>query len=179
MLSVDNARKRYITYFEKKQKITFDPNRIFTAKGREQNLKLFRSYSSTRARRLQGLSTYILKLIPDTTLVIAVHNNTDGHYSITSYNWNKILRKDAVSVHVNQDQDPDDFFITTDSTLYTELVKANYNCVLQNNKTVIDDGSLSVYFGRKNKAYINVESQAGHDVEQSQMLSTLYQILQK
>jgi hypothetical protein len=49
-----------------------------------------------------------------------------------------------------------------------------YNVVLQNNTTVEDDGSLSVYCGKNRISYINFESESGHFEEQIKMITEIY-----
>jgi hypothetical protein len=40
-----------------------------------------------------------------------------------------------------------------------------------------DDGSLSIYYGKKNLVYINIETQKGNLDEQVKMLSAVFNIL--
>jgi hypothetical protein len=54
--------------------------------------------------------------------------------------------------------------------LYNKIRGYRYNVILQNNATAYDDGSLSIYFGRKNKSYVNVEAEHGKSDEQLKML---------
>jgi hypothetical protein len=48
--------------------------------------------------------------------------------------------------------------------------------VLQHNTNAVDDGSLSIFYGRKNKSYVNVEAEHGHLEQQKKMLSVLVQM---
>jgi hypothetical protein len=40
-----------------------------------------------------------------------------------------------------------------------------------------DDGSLSIYYGKKNLVYVNIETQRGNTEEQVKMLHVLFGIL--
>lgn len=178
-ISIENGGNRFIHFSRNGRKYKFDPNRIFSAKGIQDNLTLFKSHSAVAVKSVSDFRDFLLSFLPDTTLVIAVHNNTEGRYSIRSYKEDKTLKQDAAAVHINPFQDGDDFFITTDYGLFKKLAEANYNCVLQKEDAVNDDGSLSFYFGRRGRSYINVEAQSGHLAEQQQMLHILYNVLQQ
>src|SRR5688500_18879742 len=132
-------------------------------------------YHPAAAKEVQEFSAAILKLIPKNAVTIALHNNADEGYSILSYNTDPLLRQSAKAVHRNKTLDADNFFITTNATLLHMLKKENYNVVLQNNATAIDDGSLSVYMGKTHSAYVNVEAQHGNLQEQARMLKGLLQ----
>jgi D-alanyl-D-alanine dipeptidase len=87
------------------------------------------------------------------------------------------LIDDASDVHLVAEQDPDDFFFVTDRMVYNDLKELGFNCVLQNNEKVTDDGSLSVYCGTRNICYVNVEAQHGHLEQQVAMLRALVGVL--
>jgi hypothetical protein len=81
--------------------------------------------------------------------------------------------KDAVAVNKNDSQDPDNFFFTTDRRLSRSLSAAGYNVVFQNNKKATDDGSLSIYYGRRSKSYINIEAENGMLQLQERMIESV------
>ena len=173
LLSIPNNESRYVFFRLNNRKYMFDPNRMFTQKGIRQNLQLFGSYTSRNATIVRGFGQLVLRLIPHSTLVIAIHNNTDGRYSILSYRQDKRLKLDVQAIHINAARDADDFFITTNPTLFAKLKAADFNCVLQKEKGIADDGSLSVYYGNRNQSYVNVEAQSGHYNQQWEMLQLL------
>jgi hypothetical protein len=74
-------------------------------------------------------------------------------------------------------QDPDDFFLTTDSLLFHRLAAKKYNAILQHNQRAKQDGSLSVYFGRKKIRYLNCETQHGKAGQFKEMMETAIQCL--
>jgi hypothetical protein len=176
LVSIENNSQRYIRFSHNGKKRQFDPNRIFSTKGIHDNLQLFKSYSVAASKAISGFRYFLLTFVPDTGLVIAVHNNTEGLYSINSYKTDRTLKLSAAAVHINPMQDSDDFFITTDHGLFKKLAGQHYNCVLQKENAVNDDGSLSFYYGRQKRGYVNVEAQIGHLAEQQQMLQVLKEV---
>lgn len=65
----------------------------------------------------------------------------------------------------------------THPKLFDDLVKAGFSVVLQNNQGAPDDGSLSVYCGRRGITYVNVEAQHGAQAEQKRMLEAVLKLL--
>ena len=80
---------------------------------------------------------------------------------------------------VNGGRDEDEFFYVTQKSYFSALKARGFNVVLQNNKTTEDDGSLSIYCGKRNLKYINIEAQHTHLAEQGEMLQAVYEILKK
>jgi hypothetical protein len=109
--------------------------------------------------------------------VIALHNNTPGMYSALSYAAKGNLARDAEDVFIRDGSDPDNFFFVTERLVFEALKRRGYNAVLQDNRRVTDDGSLSVYCGRANVRYVNVEAEHGNLKEQTQMILDLKTIL--
>ena len=68
---------------------------------------------------------------------------------------------DCKKVYINGEQDADDFFLTTDNDLYEKLADKGFNTILQDNKNCTEDGSLSVYCGKKSIRYVNCETEHG------------------
>jgi len=48
---------------------------------------------------------------------------------------------------------------------------------LQNSTNATDDGSLSIYYGKKNLVYVNIETEKGDLDEQVEMLNAVFNIL--
>ena len=112
-------------------------------------------------------------------VVIALHNNTEGHYSALSYDKGGELASDAAAVFIKDGSDPDDFFFVTERAVFDALRRRGFNVVFQDNRRVTDDGSLSVYCGRAGVRYINVEAQHGHRDQQVAMLLALRNVLEE
>ena len=72
--------------------------------------------------------------------------------------------------------DPDDFIYTTDSFIFEQMKAHEINVILQDNSDPVDDGSLSVYCGKKGLKYVNIETQHGHFEEQIALIELIYSI---
>ena len=152
--------------------IWIDPNRIYTDTGVWQQLQknnvqdtlLFQSIVDWRD------SLLILLRIHDRSLVIALHNNTNKFYSLTSYTEGGEYEAEADTTFQGRIHDMDDFYFVTNPAIFDILSGGRYHVILQNNATMTDDGSLSVYCGRLGIPYINVEAQHHHLIRQIKML---------
>ncbi len=162
LIRLENAGRRNMRFQLSGRTYTFDPNRIFSRKGIAQTLKLYGRSSPAAIAELEGFAARILSLIPtSTSTLVALHNNSNGQFSVNSFLPGKERATDAKKVHAVPGQDEDDVFLTTDSTLYHQLIKENFNVIWQDNRRVNRDGSLSVYCGENNICYLNCETE--HD----------------
>ncbi|HVK96699.1 MAG TPA: hypothetical protein VM368_02725 [Flavisolibacter sp.] len=172
-----NENKRMIEFSNNEKKFSVDPNRIYTDEGVRASLSKNGNYDTSDFVLLQQFNKFILEKLDPDKVLIAMHNNTEGEYDINRYL--KDLKADADSVHVNEKIDADDFFLTTDATIFCRLKCLNYNVILQNNSGAADDGSLSVLYGKRNLPYVNIEAQHGHKEEQVRMLNDLIKVLKE
>jgi hypothetical protein len=174
-----HSGNRYVTYTLNGQEYKFDPNRIYTPKGLEATLKANGAFSSEGYDAAQKLaSLFISKYVDGNKLIVALHNNSDnGGLHIKSYLPGGEYGNDASQVYVNETEDIDDFFYTTDQRIFDYLKNKGFNILLQNNATVTDDGSLSVYCGYKGMVYLNIEAQLGHFEEQKRMMLAVHQMI--
>jgi hypothetical protein len=156
-----------------------DPNRIFTAAGVHATLERQSRYSDKAARAVTHFAGELLAVyrLERVDAVIALHNNTPDMYSARSYAAEGKYANDAEDVFIRDGTDPDDFFFVTERAVFDALKRRGYNVVLQDNRSVTDDGSLSVYCGKANVRYVNVEAEHGHLKAQSQMIHDLASIL--
>ncbi len=177
LLRIENGGDRFVSFRLKGTTYQFDPNRMFTPSGIAISLRLLSTYRPEAAREVAQFSAFLLDHLPDTALVIAVHNNTPDNYTIHSYRQDRDLIADAAALHINEDLDADNFFLTTDEAHFQQLQARKQNVVLQHNEQAKDDGSLSILYGRQNKAYINVEAEYGHLEAQTEMLRLLKTLL--
>ncbi len=173
LISINNKDERYIEFLFKGTRYKFDPNRMFTPTGRRESLQVFRTYSVDAAAEVKAFATELLRLIPDSVLLIAVHNNKEKEYSILNYLLYGEMKKEYLRIHYNTKMDADDFIFTTDSSLYYLYERADISAVQQHPRTATDDGSLSVLFGKLKRPYLNIEAQHGHLEEQMRMLSVI------
>ncbi|HSK13672.1 MAG TPA: hypothetical protein VK907_10685, partial [Phnomibacter sp.] len=112
------------------------------------------------------------RYIDGNRLIVALHNNTnEGGLSIRSYQKGGVYAQDASKVFIGPTEDIDDFFYTTSEQAFQFFMQKGFNVLLQNNATVTDDGSLSVYAGMKGMDYINIEAEHGRKEQQLQMLA--------
>ena len=151
---------------------SFDPNRIFSNDGRAKTLRgnapiPFAAYEAVRNFAEEFVSFFKLDAQP---ILIAVHNNGDGDLSIHSYQAGQTFATDTDQLAISSEADPDDFFYVTYKPFFEKLRAARCHVVLQNNQILRDDGSLSVFAGRRQIPYINVEAENAHLVAQMQMI---------
>jgi hypothetical protein len=158
-----------------------DPNRIFTTEGARRILAKLSRRTIEAERAVDRFAKDLLSIyaIEQSDVVIALHNSTEGHYSALSYEKGGELASDAAAVFVKDGSDPDDFFFVTETAVFDALRRRGFNVVLQDNRRVTDDGSLSVYCGRAGVRYINVEAQHGHREEQVAMILALREVLEE
>jgi hypothetical protein len=173
LISIQNNGERLITFPFKGKSYTFDPNRMFTRKGIIESLQIFQPFNAKAVPEVERFANSLIQMFPANSYVIATHNNTDNKYSIHSYLPAGDLPGEAAKVYISENMDPDDFVFTTDSRIFAGLQKRDISVVLQKKKPATDDGSLSILFGRKKKAYTNVEVEHGHLEAQRQLLEAV------
>ena len=175
LVEIDNFQKRNIKFKIGNSIYQFDPNRIFTREGIEQTLMFHHKKVNKRAAdEIEKFGQWLIRLIPEKPkCVIALHNNTEGNFTIKNYLPEGDRKADALNVHSSADQDPDDFFITTDEEIFISMKEEGYNVMLQDNINAREDGSLSVYCGKKNLSYVNLETQHGKVVQYKSMMEKL------
>lgn len=179
IIEFDAQKTREIKFEINNKTYSIDPNRIYTESGIHYTLNYYNNFSESAFSAINKFQNEITQnyFSDSNQIVIALHNNTDGSYSILSYTKGRENENDASKVNINKEWDPDDFFFVTDEIIFKELIKYDANVALQNNKTVTDDGSFSVYCMNKNITYVNVEAQHSHLKEQTKMLETLNNVI--
>jgi hypothetical protein len=150
----------------------FDPNRIFSDQGIAQTLRFHGGYSDAAQSAVVGLRTAIIDelQIDRAKMVVALHNNGAGHYTIQSYLPGAEHALQARAVQVDARADPGDFFLVTRHSAYDILCALGSSVVLQDHAAP-EDGSLSHYFTEMPPLYVNVEARFGHEREQRKMLT--------
>ncbi|MEX6688043.1 hypothetical protein QTN47_11085 [Danxiaibacter flavus] len=167
--------ERLIVFTRKGKLYRFDPNRIFTPKGRKATLKYFDNYDRVAAKKLKGFANAIIKKLRKARLVVALHNNTEGApLSILNY-----VDKKGYRVNVNSSINIDDFFLTTRKKIYKYLKSKKMNVAWELFHKTNDDGSLSIYSNKNQLPYVNIEALHGHETEQLQMLEVLKGVMKK
>ena len=164
--------KRNISFLHGEDSIHIDPNRIYTDTGVWIQLTKNKITDTLAYQLVASWRDTLLTLldIKDRSLVIALHNNTEDHYSFKSYLPDQEYENEAHAFYKGCTSDYDDFFFVTNHKILQALIVGQYNVVMQSTDTVTDDGSLSVYCAQLGIPYINVEAQHGHIWRQLYML---------
>ena len=180
LITIENSQKRNIRFRLMNRTYTFDPNRMFSREGITQSLKELGPVSPAAIEHVERFASRVLQLLPeDPSCIIALHNNTNGDFSITSYTAGNKRANDAKAVYVNPGEDPDDLFLTTDAVLYNQLAEKKYNVILQDNRSAKKDGSLSVYCGEKGIRYLNCETEHGRTAQYFEMIMAAGSFLER
>lgn len=178
LIKIENNAKRNISFPFKGLVYTFDPNRIFSRRGILLTLKTKGKINLLAINEVEKFAAELLKQIPDSiSCLIALHNNTNGDFSVRTYLPGGPRQYDASQVYADEWQDIDDIALTTDQDIYSKMASFGYNSILQDNVNVFRDGSLSVYYGEQNRRYINIETQHGKTGQYREMLKKLLSIL--
>ncbi|MDP4263361.1 MAG: hypothetical protein Q8941_12615 [Bacteroidota bacterium] len=176
LIKIENYRVRNIKFKLEDKNYAFDPNRMFSRQGIIQSLILHGRISDKAVEEVEKFANRVLQLIPGgPSCIVALHNNSNGSYSINSYLPGNLREKDAKQLYKNTEQDPDDIFLTTDSVLYKQLAEEKkFNTILQDNANAKKDGSLSIYCGEKNIRYINCETEHGKQEQYDEMIASAF-----
>lgn len=178
LIEVENNLQRNIRFNLGNYFYQVDPNRIFSKEGIKKSLEEFGRSSPKAIDQAFNLGRRIIQLIPaDATCIIALHNNTPDQFSVTEYSAGNKRSDDSKKVYINSRQDADDFFLTTDNDLYEQLADKGFNIILQDNNRCTEDGSLSVYCGKKNIRYVNCETEHGKTGQYVLMITNLIKSL--
>ncbi len=168
LYQLSQSGKRLLKYKERGRIYFFDPNRMFSKNGIGKTLKKYnRHYPKSLVNKIYLFSQKVLIIaeIKPSKHVIAIHNNSNGKFSVKTYPQYSTISR----VFISPSKDPDDFFIVTREVDFKFFKKHGENVVLQS-KYARDDGSLSIYCQGHHIPYINVEAQYGHIQHQKKML---------
>lgn len=168
---IRNGNERLIPFRLSSYAYRFDPNRMFSDSGIRKTLSLHNTSTDAAFSAVKAFSDTVLTLLDTGKIIVALHNNTNDRFNILSY------KAVDMPVHINNNHDPDDFFLTNDEEIFNRLRDLDLNVVLEDAAKVEDDGSLSLYCSRQNIRYVNVEAEHGHEQEQMQMLEMLLQLI--
>jgi hypothetical protein len=179
-VTLQHGSGRNISFTQNGVSYTFDPNRMFTDAGRKATLQKLGKYSESAFKDVTRLAKkFTSNYIDSNKLIVALHNNTnDGGLTIKSYAKGGDYASDASQVFINQKEDVDDFFYTTSEKAFSFFKELGFNVMQQNNATVTDDGSLSVYAGLRKIDYINIEAEHGKAGQQKRMLLATIQYIE-
>jgi hypothetical protein len=161
------------------QKYFIDPNRIFSDAGIKATLEKYSTWSRPAQAAVKSFAAEYLKYfaLDQEPVIIALHNVTDGVFSINSFLPDGEHGAASTETCVSPRRDKFDFFYATDRRFYDRLKARDFNVTLQDNKNAPDDGSLSVYFARKGIPYLNIEAEMGHLAQQIEMVNVAREIV--
>jgi hypothetical protein len=180
LIKIENGNKRNIGFRLSNRNYQFDPNRIFSREGIKQTLILLSRCDNASIIEVEKFANRILQLIPQkSSCIVALHNNGEDEFSITSYLPGNERKTDAKQVYVNSSEDADDLFLTTDSLLYLRLSAEKYNSIWQDNENATKDGSLSIYCGENGIRYLNCETEHGKTGQYLEMIMTAYGYIER
>ena len=181
LVKLQTSGNRNISFQVNNKTYSFDPNRIYSSPGREATLSVLPgSVDSIALKAVEYFSEKILNsYINNSPLVIALHNNTNDNLSVLSYRNDQANIANAGMTYVSSTMDPDDFVLTTDTTIFNLLKEKDINAVWENVNAIKDDGSLSVYAALNNIPYINIEAEHDHLDAQRAMINALKEIIDK
>lgn len=181
LIALRHSGKRNLVFTRKGITYAVDPNRIYTKEGAkitvERNSEKFSPYAVRKALKFSGKVRK--KFVDKADYIVALHNNTPDNYSVLGYLPGGPDVPDVEDIYVNDTNDHDDFFYTTDKDFHEFAKSRGFNTVLQKPGLVRDDGSLSVYCGVKGKLYINIEAEHGHVEMQQKMTEVVVEYLKK
>lgn len=164
--------RRNIVFWNGIRPHAFDPNRIFTDAGLRQTLSRHASLTDAAFDAVLRLRVALLAGLNGDAPVVALHNNAGGDYTIGEYGAGRHHAGDAAAVSMNARWPTEDFFVVTHAHWFEHLRDRGFNVVLQS-PGAADDGSLSVWFQRSGRVYVNVEARHGRLAAQEQMLRAL------
>ncbi len=174
LIRIENDGERVIRFRFRGSRFGFDPNRMFSDTGILETMKDQGRFDEAAAAEIDRFAERFLSLIPaNSRYLVALHNNTNGGFSINSYQAGGEYEKDALKIHRNPKEDPDDLVLTTNEKIYRVSVKLGYNSILQDNLHATRDGSLSIWAGENNWKYLNLETEHGKMGKYREMLSAL------
>jgi len=179
LIEIENNAQRNIRFRLGQYFYKVDPNRIFSKDGIKKSLEQLGKTSVRAVDEVEKFGQRIIGLFPgEAKCIIALHNNTPGLFSVTEYAPGNKRSIDSKKVYINAEEDTDDFFLTTDNQLYEKLADKGFNTILQDNKNCTEDGSLSVFCGKKNIRYVNCETEHGKAGQYYEMIKALVTSLQ-
>lgn len=176
------GKVRNIDFSDSLEQFSFDPNNMFTDEGAYLGLA---RHSAPQIRnglpeKVRSLGNEVLKFggLDSIGVMITLHNNYNGGFSIYSYTEGNYLQSTADDVFINSRMDPDDLVFVTDRRFFEYLKSKKINVVLQS-MMAPDDGSLSVFAMQNNIPYANIEVQHGHLDENYRLIVAVSDMLKE
>ena len=164
LVAIKQYGKRLLEIEHQRKTYKVDPNRIFTEEGIRNTLIKYGEFNQDVAKAVQDFADRIASLVIG-ELVIAVHNNYNKEYNVSSYKNSQEVKY----YYQNPGKGKGEFFYTTDEQFFNFAKVAGYNAVVQSS-SVKNDGSFSVYAAAQGVEYVNLEVQRGKQSLEQEML---------
>jgi hypothetical protein len=179
LIELVHSGKRFVEFRLEGQTYRFDPNRIYTENGIRATLTRQNNYSDAAHAVVRDFAQAFIETfeLNRQAAIIALHNTGNAGLSINSYQPARELDRAADRVHETKSRSAGDFYYVTDERFFTWLKERDFNVMLQDNANVPDDGSMSVYFGRRGIPYLNIEANNNHLDEQIEMVRAAERML--
>lgn len=181
LLDLRHGGNREVSVQNSQVSYQFDPNRIFTPKGRQSALKCRQGdCAAAMAQLTHAANQFLSQYLAQKQLIVALHNNQpNSGLSIRNYITGGSMAGVTRQIVTNSDNNAHDFFYVTSQRAFDFLTIRGFNVVLQNNEDISDDGSLSVWSAQQQIDYINVEAGTGHSSAQLAMLAAIWAYMQQ
>jgi len=181
LLELQHSGKRLVEFELGGHRYRFDPNRVFSDAGVQATLERTGSYDPEAGRVVRDFARALLKNydLNRQPVIVALHNTSGRGLAIDSYQPGARLETAAGRVYASSHRAPGDFFYVTDPRFFDYLAARDFNVILQDDATVTDDGSASVYFGALGIPYVNIEADLNHLTEQVEMVRVVLEMLKE
>lgn len=122
LIEIENNLERNLRFQLDDYFCEVDPNSIFSKEGIKKSQEEFSRSSFNAIAEAFYFGQQIIRLIPgEAKCIISLLNNTAGLFSVTEYAAGNSRSADSRKVFIHAEQDPDDFFLTTNTHLYEKI----------------------------------------------------------
>jgi hypothetical protein len=179
VIELVHSGRRFVRFTIDHDAYSFDPNRIFSDKGIKTTLSRGPNYSEAGHIAVKEFARGFLDLyqLDREPVIVALHNTDGGGLTIHSYRKDGEKGSASATLHASERRGPGDFFYVTDRRFFDYLKERDFNVTLQDDATVPDDGSASVYFARRGIPYINIEADRKNLEQQIEMVRVAREML--
>lgn len=179
LIEMVHSGRRFVRFKIDHDEYRFDPNRIFSDKGILTTLTRSGSYSEAAHIAVKEFARDFIERhgLDREPVIVALHNTDGVGLTIHSYRRDGDKASASATLHVSERRGPGDFFYVTDKRFFDHLKARDFNVTLQDDSSVPDDGSASVYFARKGIPYINIEADIKNLEQQIEMVRVVREML--
>lgn len=180
LLELSHDGSRHISFRAGGESFRFDPNRMFSDHGVHQSLADVSQVDRVPGEVTDAVRQFAEFIVDHYQLdarnqLYTLHNVTDD-LSVKSYMEGGEFQQNASRVERGSRGTTADFFLVTDQFVGNDLAERGWNVVVQDDRHVDEDGSLSVRARDMQVPYVNVEARQGHIHVQKKMIADLYRV---